>query len=260
MKRKKILLSLVLFVLLFFSWQLVDRYKSGFKNLSSVDSNVTLPSGKKKVSSSPTLIPTPTPRKIVSRYKIHRDIIATFFWVGEGASFDNNFIANDVSAWDSNWVESYGGVDDPEERDGYFPKGFTPLENPFYVALPYSDFNENGRKVNLETIPWYKGVAIEGVSLIKNRWVKIYYEDKACFAQWENVGPNLGNDTAYVFGDAKPSNNFGLKAGIDVSPAVKDFLNMPSGSYVDWHFVDDDEVTRGPWTQVITTSNPNWDH
>jgi hypothetical protein len=62
-------------------------------------------------------------------------IVSTVFWIGETGSGPTNT----RSAWDRNWVSSYGGFDDPVRRNGYKPAGFRPLENPFYVALPYCD-------------------------------------------------------------------------------------------------------------------------
>jgi hypothetical protein len=44
------------------------------------------------------------------------------------------------------WEGHFGGVDDPDRRDGYFLEGFVPKENPFYFALPYTDYDEHGRK------------------------------------------------------------------------------------------------------------------
>jgi hypothetical protein len=38
-------------------------------------------------------------------------------------------------------------------------------------------------------------------------------------------------------------------AGIDVSPAVRDYLGMPSGGKVDWRFVDVGEIPAGPWSK-----------
>jgi hypothetical protein len=54
-------------------------------------------------------------------------IVATVFWIGE----TGNGPTNTQSAWDTNWVRSYGGVDDPVRRNGYEPSGFRPLANPF---------------------------------------------------------------------------------------------------------------------------------
>ncbi len=44
------------------------------------------------------------------------------------------------------WMQDYGGVDDPKKRNRYYPECFIPKENPFYCALPYNDFDENGEK------------------------------------------------------------------------------------------------------------------
>ena len=67
-----------------------------------------------------------------------RNVVATIFWVGEKPT-ERNPTPNDKSAWDVNWVENFGGTDDPEEREGWNPKGFVPKLTPFYVALPYND-------------------------------------------------------------------------------------------------------------------------
>src|SRR5260221_8407356 len=70
-----------------------------------------------------------------SRYPWKIGIVSTVFWVGEIGGGP----ANTRSAWDPNWEGTYGGVDDPVRRNGFDPVGFRPLQNPFYVALPYCD-------------------------------------------------------------------------------------------------------------------------
>jgi hypothetical protein len=50
-----------------------------------------------------------------------------------------------------------------------------------------------------------------------------------------------------VFGNETPRPNRNKAAGIDVSPAVRDFLKLRSGAKVEWRFVDDREVPNGPW-------------
>jgi len=105
------------------------------------------------------------------------------------------------------------------------PAGFTPKENPFYVALPYGEFEEdNSLKHAARSVPWYR----PGVSpLLKNRWVEIRRGEQSCFAQWEDVGPCNEDDFDYVFGEAAtPLNSFDAKAGLDVSPAVWHHLGM----------------------------------
>ena len=79
-------------------------------------------------------------------YLVHKNITSTYFWIGEPADSDNGYIPNSENSWDINWMAHYGGVDNPNNRNGYFPAGFTPKENPFYFALPYNDFDENGKR------------------------------------------------------------------------------------------------------------------
>ncbi|HET7239503.1 MAG TPA: hypothetical protein VFI76_10765, partial [Terrimicrobiaceae bacterium] len=51
----------------------------------------------------------------------------------------------------------------------------------------------------------------------------------------------------YVFGPERPLPNLNKGAGLDVSPAVRDFLGMEDTDTTDWKFVDFDEVPIGPW-------------
>ena len=199
--------------------------------------------------------------EIDTEYFVHKDITTTLFWVGENADDDNGNISNRPSAWDEKWVKHYGGVDHPKKRDGYFPKKFIPKENPFYFALPYNDFDEDGnhKKDVTTVVPWAKDVLlVEGESICKNRWIKIMYKNKVAYAQWEDVGPFNEDDQVYVFGIAKPENDINKHAGLDVSPAVNDYLSLDGVDSVDWQFVDDKNVPDGPWKQIITTSGVYW--
>jgi len=112
----------------------------------------------------------------------------------------------------------------PSTGNGYWPAGFTPMENPFYVALPYDDLDDSGnRRDNVaEVIPWAKTHTFAPtVSIVKNRWLKIVANSNTCYAQWEDVGPFNTNDVRYVFGSARPRNRANKRAGLDVSPAVQ---------------------------------------
>ena len=190
-------------------------------------------------------------RAFQSRHAWKRNVVATIFWVGEQPT-PNNPTPNHMSAWDMNWEENFGGYDHPEHRNGWLPAGFIPKLNPFYIALPYNDVAPGGRHhpEASEVIPWfwehYQG---DGISVCKGRWVAIHHNGRVCFAQWEDVGPFQTNHWEYVFGDEPPRPNRNKGAGIDVSPAVRDFLGMPSGARVEWRFVDDHEVPAGPWTE-----------
>lgn len=185
----------------------------------------------------------------------YKTSMTSFFWVGEEADAENDYISNSDSAWDSYWVERYGGVDSVYDRCGYRPCSFVPKENPFYFALPYNDLDFNDKKKEQATqIPWYEENKNKK-SILKNRWIEINYGGKKCFAQWEDVGPNGEEDYDFVFGNAEPINKFGVKAGLDVSPAVRDCLEMKDNDYTSWRFVDDEQVEKGPWKETVTTGD-----
>ena len=51
----------------------------------------------------------------------------------------------------------------------------------------------------------------------------------------------------YIFGNSRPKNTSNNNAGIDVSPAVRDYLGLRGGNKVNWRFVDIKEIPDGPW-------------
>jgi hypothetical protein len=182
-----------------------------------------------------TLVAKASPlRSVPSEFK---PATTTLFWVGEPSNAENNFIPNHESYWDKDWQASYGGVDDPEYRNDYWPAGFRPNENPFYVALPYSEFTDaDSLKTSVRLIPWYRS----GLSpLLKNRRVEIRWNGLSCFAQWQDVGPCGEDDFDFVFGNATmPLNTFDARAGLDVSPAVRHYLRMSHNELTYWRFAD----------------------
>lgn len=186
-----------------------------------------------------------------------KTVMTTLFWVGEGSTEENGYISNVQSYWDEQWGEHFGGIDDPENRCGYTPCTFTPKENPFYIALPYGEFDQNADKVKPSAVqvPWY---GKDSKPLIKNRWVEVTYQGKICYGQWEDVGPYLEDDFSYVFGEAEPHNTFGMKAGLDISPALWDCLGMDDNALTSWRFVSVGEVPAGPWNKTVTTSKSTW--
>jgi hypothetical protein len=181
-----------------------------------------------------------------SCYPWKMGIVATVFWIGETGSGPTNR----RSAWDTNWVSNYGGVDDPVRRRGYEPTRFRPLENPFYIALPYCDMFEGRLKPEAaKVVPWFIS-RFRGPhsSVCKGHWVEIRRGAKICYAQWEDVGPFCTDSASYVFGDERPVPNVNHGAGIDVSPAVRDCLGLGSLGLVDWRFVEEADVSAGPWS------------
>ncbi|HSX30484.1 MAG TPA: hypothetical protein VLE99_01045 [Candidatus Saccharimonadales bacterium] len=186
---------------------------------------------------------------------IHSNIVTTFFWVGEPADSDNGYIANAASAWDGHWQVHYGGVDSPTGRNGSLPGAFTPLENPFYIALPYNDFSpQSTRKANATSCLSYTPIRNDHYSWCKNIWVAVAHGNKTAYAQWEDVGPFLEDDSTYVFGTAPPHNSQEAKAGLDVSPAVRDYLGLGDVDHTSWWFVPASAVPDGPWKVHSTTS------
>lgn len=223
------------------------------------DNNVASSSTKAQGKEQPKPVPaapqkaTPKTVQVVSgKYPLHQNIIATVFWVGEDATSDNSFIDNRSSAWASDWVTAFGGVDDPNQRNGYYPS-FTPKENPFYFALPYGDFTASGIKSNITQAYWYNERK-NSPSILKNRWIKVTYGGRTVYGQWQDVGPYEDNDISYVFGSSKPKQ----RVGLDVSPAMQDFLGFKGMANVSWQFVDDSEVPPGPWKSIVTSSPPRW--
>lgn len=185
----------------------------------------------------------------------HTATKTTVFWVGEIANKDNDFIANKASAWDEHWMEHFGGTDDPVHRTSYWPSAFKPQENPFYFALPYNDIDAKGiRKSSAKLCPNSQAMFDQPYSWCKNAWIAVRKGSSTSYAQWQDVGPNEENDPGYVFGTNLPRNTFGEKAGLDVSPAVRDYLHLTDSDTADWTFVSDKDVPAGPWKQIVTTS------
>lgn len=192
------------------------------------------------------------PRTTYTRYPWKNRIVSTVFWIGEKPT-PRNPTPNTKSAWDMKWVKSYGGYDDPKSsgREGWFPKKFTPGQNPFYIALPYNDLKSGGvgtKTSARHVIPWFdRQFERPGKTIIRGRWIAIRRGSKVCYAQWEDVGPYETDDWQYVFGEARPKTRGNGGAGLDVSPAIRDYLGFSTRAICDWRFVDVEEVPDGPW-------------
>jgi hypothetical protein len=192
------------------------------------------------------------PSRQAERFPWKKEIVTTIFWIGEEPT-PRNPVPNRASSWDQHWTQSYGGYDNPEpsQRSGYVPARFTPRQNPFYCALPYNDKAAIGHRPEAaRVVPWfnevYQGPA---VSTCKGRWVAIRKGNRVAYAQWEDAGPFRTDHWQYVFGNERPKPNLNKGAGLDVSPAVRDFLGLNSTDVTDWRFVDFSEVPQGPWAK-----------
>ena len=164
-------------------------------------------------------------------------ITVTAFCVGESATA--NHPGNLASAWDPNWTAT------------------SKSQSPFYVALPYNDVAGGHTKPEARIIiPWFEQAFVrDGQSVLKDRWIAIRKGDRVCYAQWEDVGPFQVDHWQCVFGDEMPRPNVNHKAGIDLSPAVRDFLEMSGMDQCDWKFVEAKEIPEGPW-KYRNNSNP----
>jgi hypothetical protein len=193
--------------------------------------------------------PLPNPGE---RFPWKKEIVTTVFWIGEKPSA-NNPVPNRTSSWDANWTKNYGGYDDPEpsHRHDFMPAKFTPRQNPFYCALPYNDKSTNGHRAEApRVVPWFKeAYQGPGVSTCKSRWIAIRKGNKVAYAQWEDAGPFRTDHWQYVFGNERPKPNLNKGAGLDVSPAVRDYLGINGTDVTDWKFVDFSEVPPGPWSK-----------
>ena len=236
--------------------------------------------------------------------------MSTSFWVGEIFNANLSDGSQVCSTYDSQWALHWGGKNQgttpstasgcpgsiygscdgvgtgtgtnfkcaTEARNasnGYEPSWGIPLENAFYLDLPFDDVNDpTAFAERCQVIPWAHAVDPTGAhcadssySYMKNRWVAITGPNGAtCYGQIEDAGPSSGSlyhDANYVFGsnDARPANKqFSgdptQGAGADVSPALNGCLGFAAldgdNDHINWHFVD--APPAGPWTRVITTS------
>jgi hypothetical protein len=189
-------------------------------------------------------------RPAVQRFAWKTNIVTTVFWVGEQAG-GNNPVPNFRSSWDLNWQSNYGGFDNPEKSDrrNYIPVSFVPHQNPFYFALPYNDVTHGQFKPEAPlVIPWFKqSYTGQGQSVCWHHWIAIRKGNRACYAQWEDCGPFRTDHFQYVFGNERPRPNLNHGAGLDVSPAVRDYLGLQPTDVTDWQFVNTQDVPPGPW-------------
>jgi hypothetical protein len=200
----------------------------------------------------PPVVSGPTGQSF-NRYPWKRNIVTTVFWVGEQPT-KNNPVPNCKSSWDQHWHKNFGGYDnpDPATRRNFLPKKFIPRQNPFYVALPYNDVTRGKTKPEApRVIPWFRD-AFErpGKSVCKGRWIAIRHGNRIAYGQWEDCGPFRTDHWQYVFGNERPRPNLNQAAGLDVSPAIRDYLGLKGKDVCDWKFVEARDVPPGPWTRL----------
>jgi len=163
------------------------------------------------------------------------------FWIGKDGE--------KRSAWDDDWMKSNGGVDSPDDRNGFSAAAHVDKLNPFYVALPFNDLAHAEAAEKWVPAAWHRQLQ-EGkpVSACKDRWVQVTNaEGRSCFAQWEDAGPSGDDDPEYVFGKSIPKVED--KPAMSVSPAVAQYLELNDDitKRVAWRFIDEADVPPGQW-------------
>ena len=248
--------------------------------------------------------PTPTATPVSGGYPWHTGIVVTTAWVGELFDAHASDGSQVCSAYDSQWAFDFSGVnigpapggtscagapmggcdgissgtkpgnftcqtERTSAANGYFPLHMTPLENPFYLDLPFDDVNNaQAFAQRCAVVPWAQQMDPSGAhcadktfSYMKNMAVELVGANgQHCIGQVEDAGPHEYDDTAYVFGanDARPHSRAFNGAGMDISPALRDCLgiNQLNGdtATADWRFIDPAQVPDGPWKTIWTTS------
>ena len=197
--------AIILGILAFFVWwglvSLMSRHetKPAHEPVSGATTTaMAISSSQAVATSTDTSATVPQPQTTGVQASLKKTVMTTLFWTGEPSDSDNDYIDNISSAWDSHWTDHYGGVDDPNVRCGYRPCAFAPKENPFYFALPYGEYDDNGNlKASAANVPWF---GKDRLPLLKNRWISVTHGNRTCYGQWEDVGPFESDDFNYVFG------------------------------------------------------------
>jgi hypothetical protein len=193
-----------------------------------------------------------TPKANHNIYPWRTYIVTTEFWIGEGATPISS-TTNVQSSWDEEWLQKNHGTDSPYNRNGYASGGHASTLNPFYCALPFNDLAFPDKAQNWLPHGWYRHPEDgKQVSACQHRWVEIKNSrGDICYAQWEDVGPLTYDDAEYVFGGARPRGLGSDHAGLDVSPAVFDYLGLNDRNrYTAWKFVDEADVRPGAWLKL----------
>ena len=187
-------------------------------------------------------------KKVTNRYAWKTGIITTMFWIGEGST-PMSSTNNVQSSWDEDWLPNNHGSDSPYNRNGYAAGGHASTLNPFYIALPFNDLAFPDKAHDWVPRSWRRPPKDgKQVSACKDRWIEIKNaQGHICYAQWEDVGPLRYDHAEYVFGPERPIGLGDDHAGLDVSPAVAQYLGIDGKNRItSWRFVDDEDVRPGP--------------
>jgi hypothetical protein len=159
----------------------------------------------------------------------HQNIVTSVFWVGEPPRPEIRDPGNLRSSFDPDWLVT------------------AKYQSQWYVALPYTDLTAgpHTKPEAASIIPWFRQAFIhDGQSVCNGRWIAIRHAGRVCYAQWRDSGPRVTDDADYVFGNARPRSDRGL----DVSPAIRDYLGLKNLDICDWSFVS--APRPGRWLSI----------
>jgi len=96
-------------------------------------------------------------------------------------------------------------------------------------------------------IPWFKhDYRGPGQSVCRDRWIAIRKGNRTCYAQWEDCGPFRTDHFQYAL-EMSVLTNLNHGAGLDVSPAVRDYLALAPTDVTDWQFIEVRDVPPAHW-------------
>lgn len=193
---------------------------------------------------------------------LHTDIKTTFVQGGAPAGEYDQGQTNQQARWYDDWAEHLCTID----LDGSRQLRQHGCDNLYYFALPCSDIGKDGdwSQAMIDKSPWTQIKTDE--SPFKNQWIRVDYQGKSIYAQWEDTGPYYQYDCDYVFGEQRPKQEHAHSpalSALDLSP--RSFADLTGGDLdigeiqASWQFVPANQVPDGPWLVNPTTTGPDWD-
>ena len=184
-----------------------------------------------------------------------KEIVHTVFWIGEEPSA-NNPVPNHSSGWDKTWAKNYGGYDNPNRnaRHDFIPASFTPRQNPFYARCPTTTRCQATDRRRRRSFRGSRKRTRTGDIGLQGSLDRDSESKADRLRAMGRCGPFRTDHWQYVFGNDRPKPNLNQGAGLDVSPAVRDYLGLKDTDVTDWKFVDFRDVPPGPWTNTATTT------
>jgi hypothetical protein len=130
-----------------------------------------------------------------------------------------------------------------------------PEAESFYIALPYNDVTHGQFKPEAPlVIPWFKqSYTGPGQSVCRQSLDCHSQRESPLLRAMGGLRPVSHDHFQYVFGNERPKPNLNHGAGLDVSPAVRDYLGLAPTDVADWQFVKFGMCLRVPGEATAIT-------